>query len=311
MRSGAAAAPARRSWRSPSGRRRPHRAGPDPRRPRPGRGRSRPGRSNGPPARRTGRSARHRRSRRAPAGGLRREAARPDATCSGRSRSRARGRQDARWRLRSRGRCSCGGCSSTHARTPGADTLTRSGRGPRGARASRRCGPPGRAARPPCPRRRARPPRSPRRGRGTRRAAERPRRAARAASAIRRLFFSTSAAAAWTSKSRASSLGAFIRETELAMGPASSTSRKRARSSPCRSAKWNASVSPVTWVIRNRLTASFISRAPGTVPQSKLSRHIGASSGRTDATTAGSPASIATSRPSSAGRREPETGASA
>ncbi len=44
----------------------------------------------------------------------------------------------------------------------------------RRAREPRRCGPPGRAARPPCPRRRARPPRSPRRGRGTRRAAGRP-----------------------------------------------------------------------------------------------------------------------------------------
>ena len=116
--------------------------------------------------------------------------------------------------------------------------------------------------------------------------------------------------AAWASKSRVSSLLALARETLLAMGPASSTSRKLRRSRPCRSAKWKASARPVTWVMRKMLTASFISSAPGTAPQSKAWRHIGASNGRARATVASSPASMATSCPCWAGPREPETGAS-
>ncbi len=81
-------------------------------------------------------------------------------------------------------------------------------------------------------------------------------------------------------------------------------------SSPKPRAACAASASPVTIAIRNVLTASFISRPLGTWPVATISRHIGASRARTSSTAAGSPASIATSRPASAGWREPDTGAS-
>eukprot|EP01032_Pedospumella_encystans_P000536 gene536-615_t len=131
--------------------------------------------------------------------------------------------------------------------------------------------------------------------------------AQRAASATSRLFLSTSTIEACTSKSRASSFCAFTRDTALAIGPASSTDTSLRVSSPWRSAKWKASARPVTMVIRNRLTESFISSACGTGPQTTVSWHMGLSSGRTASTASASPASIATSCPASAGLREPET----
>jgi hypothetical protein len=75
---------------------------------------------------------------------------------------------------------------------------------------------------------------------------------------------------------------------------------------PC--AKWNDSASPATMLIRNVLTASFISSPLGTGPQSTACRTIGATSVRTRS--ASSPATMATSWAFSAGTREPDTGAS-
>src|SRR5690606_27366693 len=123
-------------------------------------------------------------------------------------------------------------------------------------------------------------------------------------------FSNTPATAAWIRKSRSTSLRVFTRDTLRAMGPASTTAANRSRARPWASAKWVASTSPVTIVMRKTLTAYFISSAFGTGPHSTAARHTGPSSGRTRSTAAGSPASIATSCPVSAGTREPETGAS-
>ena len=103
--------------------------------------------------------------------------------------------------------------------------------------------------------------------------------ASRAASAISRLFFSTSSAAACGEVARQQLRGLAARD-RAGHRAGVEHSRNRSRSSPSRSAKCTASVSPVTMVIRKRLTASFISRPCGTGPQSTVCRHIGASSGR-------------------------------
>ena len=100
------------------------------------------------------------------------------------------------------------------------------------------------------------------------------------------------------------------RETALAIGPASRIAPSSAGSMPAASAKRNASASPVTSAIRKTFTASLVSSAPGTSPQRNVEEHSGASSGSTRSSESGSPASIATSWPASAGTREPDTGAS-
>lgn len=68
--------------------------------------------------------------------------------------------------------------------------------------------------------------------------------------------------------------------------------------------------SPVTRVMRNVFTASFICNACGGIPHLTTIAHTGASSGSTSSITASSPASIPMSAPLSAGCHDPDTGAS-
>ena len=117
----------------------------------------------------------------------------------------------------------------------------------------------------------------------------------RAASVTSRLLWCTSRIDACEVRSPVNSFSSLIVETALAIGPASSTDRKTSRSSPWLSAKWNASASPVTWVMRKRLTASFIRVAPGTSPQRTVVAQTGARSGTTSSTVADGPATIPTS----------------